>query len=233
MERHAAREAAYGVDVESVFGHRARDFGDVARGDAAAQQRDDVAVLALAAHPGVVVGLRNGREADHDAQLRSLEEQLLHDVARLVGGRAEQNSERQRAVDVGLADVEDECVVAGQYLRERRGHAGLVFARDVDLNDFDLMFHVRPVVLLQSTKIGIKNGNRLRSSLGPGARPAVVALHLISVAPPAAFVRIRMRAGRAASPHIPLPFSGRGNACRSGVRTPAFRFSSRRLRRAL
>src|SRR5699024_12540386 len=46
-----------------------------------------------------------------------------HDVARLVRRGLEQDAQRQRLVDVGLAYVEDEGVVAREYFGERRGHA--------------------------------------------------------------------------------------------------------------
>ena len=139
VEGHAARQAPDGVDVQPVLGHDLRHLGNVARRDGASEQRDDVAVLALTGHPVVVALFGDRREADHHPQLRGLEEQLLHDVARLVGRGQDQDAERQRLVDVGLSDVEDEGVVARENLRERRGHAGLVFARNVYLDDFDVV----------------------------------------------------------------------------------------------
>ena len=44
-------------------------------------------------------------------------------------------------MDVGLADVEDEGVVARENLGERRGHARLVLARNVYLDDFNVVLH--------------------------------------------------------------------------------------------
>ena len=127
-ERDAARQALYGVDIQPVLCHHACHFGDMACRDRTSQEGDDIAVLALPADPVVVVLFRNGSETDHHAQLRCLEQQLLHDVARLVRRGLEQDAQRQRLVDVGLAYVEDEGVVAREYFGERRGHSRLVFA---------------------------------------------------------------------------------------------------------
>ena len=110
--------------------------------DRTSQEGDDVAVLALPADPVVVVLFRNGSETDHHSQLRCLEQQLLHDVARFVRRSPEQDAQRQRLVDVGLADVEDEGVVACEYFGERRGHARLVFAGYIYLDDFDVVLHL-------------------------------------------------------------------------------------------
>ena len=46
-------------------------------------------------------------------------------------------------MDIGLADVENEGVVARQDVRERRREAGLVLSGYVDLDDFYLRFHDR------------------------------------------------------------------------------------------
>ena len=120
-----------------------RPVGVVARRELTPQQRDDVAVLALHTHPCRVALLADGREADVDAQLRRFEEQLLHDGTRFVGGRLDQDSQRKRLMDIGLADVENEGVVARQDVRERRREAGLVLSGYVDLDDFYLRFHDR------------------------------------------------------------------------------------------
>ena len=141
FEGHAARQTLDGVDVEPLLGHHLRHLGNVARRDGAAQQRDDVAVFALTAHPVVVLLLGNRRETNHDTQLRALEEQLLHDVARLVGGGHEEDAQRERLVDVGLSDVENEGIVAGEDFGQGGGHARLVFAGDVYLDDFHVVLH--------------------------------------------------------------------------------------------
>ena len=64
-----------------------------------------------------------------------------HDVARLVRRGLEQDAQRQRLVDVGLAYAEDDGVLAREYFGERRGHARLVLAGDVYLDDFDVVLH--------------------------------------------------------------------------------------------
>lgn len=143
VQRNAARHALDRVDVEPLPRDHARHVGDVARRELTPQQRDDVAVLALHTHPCRVALLADGREADVDAQLRRFEEQLLHDGTRFVGGRLDQDSQRKRLMDIGLADVENEGVVARQDVRERRREAGLVLSGYVDLDDFYLRFHDR------------------------------------------------------------------------------------------
>lgn len=71
----------------------------------------------------------------------ALKKQLLEDGARFVGGGHEQDAQSQRLVDIRLADIEDERVVPGQNIGQRRGHAGLVFARNIDLDYLYLTFH--------------------------------------------------------------------------------------------
>jgi len=100
-----------------------------------------IAVLALPRDPIVVLLLGDRRETYVDIHLRSLEQQILHDEARLVRGGFEQYAHSQRTVDVGLSDVEDECVVPRQYLGQRRCHAGLVLARNIYLDYFDVVLH--------------------------------------------------------------------------------------------
>ena len=55
--------------------------------------------------------------------------------------RSEIQMNIKRLMDIGLADVENEGVVAREYFGERRGHARLVLAGDVYLDDFDVVLH--------------------------------------------------------------------------------------------
>ena len=57
--------------------------------------------------------------------------------------RSEVQLNIKRLMDIGLADVENEGVVARQDVRERRREAGLVLSGYVDLDDFYLRFHDR------------------------------------------------------------------------------------------
>ena len=57
--------------------------------------------------------------------------------------RSEIQMNIKRLMDIGLADVENEGVVARQDVRERRREAGLVLSGYVDLDDFYLRFHDR------------------------------------------------------------------------------------------
>ena len=141
LERHTARKSLDRVDVESLFGDRFGDPCDMARRNLTSQKSDNIAVLALTTDPGLVMFLGDGGEADHHAQFRGLEKQLLEDGARFVGGGHEQDAQSQRLVDIRLADIEDERVVPGQNIGQRRGHAGLVFARNIDLDYLYLTFH--------------------------------------------------------------------------------------------
>ena len=105
FQRRAAGQAPDGVDIQAVLEDDARDIGDLPGRDRTAQQRHDVAVLALAADPRVIGLALDGREADLHTQLGRLEQQVLHDEAGLLRGRLEEDAHRQRLVDILLADV--------------------------------------------------------------------------------------------------------------------------------
>ena len=130
---HPAGEALDGVDIQPVAGDECRNFGNLSRRDLPAEERDDVAVAPLAGHPGIVLLALDGREAYLNPEARGLEQQVLHDEARLLGSGAEQDAERQRLVDVGLAYIQDERVVTGKDARKFGGQARLVLTGDVDL----------------------------------------------------------------------------------------------------
>ena len=80
--------------------------------------------------------------------MTTLEQQLFHDAARFVGRGHDKDAQRQRLVDVGLADIQYAGIVARQYGRQRRGHARLVGPRNVDLYDFDILLHGSSAVFL-------------------------------------------------------------------------------------
>ena len=85
--------------------------------------------------------LIDGAETDIDIQLVGFEQQILHNLARVVGCGLEQDTEREGLMNVCLTDVEDIGVVARQDVGKRRGHTGFIDTRDVDLDDFCLLLH--------------------------------------------------------------------------------------------
>ena len=114
-DAHASRESADGVDVQSLLGYHLRGGLYLPGGERAAYEGQDKPVLALSVHPVLVFLVRNGCKADVHTQLRSLEQQFLHDLSRGLVADAYQDAERQRRVDVGLSDIEYAGILAGQY----------------------------------------------------------------------------------------------------------------------
>ena len=136
-ERDPPREPGDDVDVEAVFGHSGGDLRDLAGVDLAAEQGDDAALLALLVDPLLVALLVDRRELGGDAELVGREKHLLEDRGGLVLVRNfDQDAEGQKVVNHRLAHVEDGDVVFGQGLGQAGGQARLVFAGDVDQNDF-------------------------------------------------------------------------------------------------
>ena len=90
------------------------------RAQLAAQQRDDVTLLALLGHPRFVVGQRRRAEAHLHTQLVAGKEQVLEHRRRVVFvGNLDQHAQRDIVVDHRLADVEHVDAMIGQHARAR------------------------------------------------------------------------------------------------------------------
>ena len=135
-QRRTSGETPDGVDVESLLGDDFRHGFQLLGREASAQHGEDVAVLALTSHPGVVVFVGDGEEAHVDAQLRRLEQHVLHQRTAVLLVHADKQSEGERLVDVGLSDVHDVGVVLGEYAHDACSESGPVFAGDSDENEF-------------------------------------------------------------------------------------------------
>ena len=119
FEGHTTRQTANSVDIEFLLGNDFGCLGNLSCGNFASEQSDDVAVFALTSHPLRIVLLVDGAETDIDIQLVGFEQQILHNVARVVSCCFEQNTEREGLMDVCLTDVEDEGVVTRQDVGKR------------------------------------------------------------------------------------------------------------------
>ena len=88
---------------------------------------------------------------DFDTKVKDWNDDQLAAVRNVINGgykvegelRTSVQMNIKRLMDIGLADVENEGVVARQDVRERRREAGLVLSGYVDLDDFYLRFHDR------------------------------------------------------------------------------------------
>ena len=91
----------------------------------------DVAVFPLHPDPFAVIFRRNGFETDVYIQLVALEQQFFQEVAGCRVGALEKDSEGKVVVDIGLADVEDEGIVACQNLSQCGSYARPVGSVDI------------------------------------------------------------------------------------------------------
>ena len=101
----AAREAEYRVDIQSLFGNYLCGPCYLTRAEIPSNHREDIAVLALTAHPVFILVVANGHKVNVDMKLSRLEQQFLHHLAGSHLVDSHQYAQRQRGMDVGLADV--------------------------------------------------------------------------------------------------------------------------------
>ena len=66
------------------------------------------------------------------SKLAGLEKKFLQYCASHFRSCPEKDSERQRMMDVSLADIQDSGVIAGEYGGKRRRHAGFILSADAD-----------------------------------------------------------------------------------------------------
>ena len=97
-----------------MTGKHLRRHGYLPGTQAAAYHRQDVTVLSLTPGPALIIHVRNGFEAYAHPQFRRFEKQFLHHLAGILLVYPNQNTQRQRAVDIGLADVQNLRIVTGQ-----------------------------------------------------------------------------------------------------------------------
>ena len=105
IQRNAARQTLDGIDVHPLFGENTCSCGNLAGRELAAQEGQDISVLALHVHPVFVLFGADGVEAYGYTQGGSFEEQFLHDEAGMLFLGLAKNAERKGAVYVGLADI--------------------------------------------------------------------------------------------------------------------------------
>ena len=99
------------VDVQSLVGNHAGSCLNLACLQLTSHHGKDVTILALMANPILVLIVANGRETYLHTQLGSLEKQLLHYLSGVCLVHADKDTQREGRVDVGLADVENLCIV--------------------------------------------------------------------------------------------------------------------------
>ena len=105
-----------------------------------AQHRDDVAVTTLLARPLVVLVRRDRRETHLDAQFGTFEENLLHDVTRVVRViDLHQETQRQGMVDIRLAHIQDGGAISTQNLRHGSSHTRTILS--MYANQYNLTNH--------------------------------------------------------------------------------------------
>ena len=77
IERHTSRKPRDGIYVESLLGDDPGGFRNLARGDLASENRDDIPVLTLHTDPAVILLLRDDVELHLHFQVACLEKELL------------------------------------------------------------------------------------------------------------------------------------------------------------
>ena len=133
LDTHAARKALNGVDIEAIAADHLRGGMDLRGAEAPADDGEDVAVAALAAGPGLIIVVRNGRKANADAaQLRGLEKEFLHHLAGMGFIDTDEDAHGKGIVDDGLAKVQDLGVVLGQNGHNGCGESDSVLAGNAD-----------------------------------------------------------------------------------------------------
>ena len=130
LDALTARESQDGVDVEALIGKDARGTFNLTGLKLAPHHHEDITVLALMAYPVFVLIVGDGREADIDIEFRGLEEQFLHDLTRIGLVHTDEDTQRERRVDIGLTDIENLCVVLGEDAHDRGRQSRTVLSRN-------------------------------------------------------------------------------------------------------
>ena len=140
LDALTSRQSENGVDVQPLIGEDTCGTLYLPGLQLPPHNHEDVAVLALMAHPVLILIVADGREADVHVQLRSLEEQFLHHLSGVVLTHANQDTQRECGVDVRLSDVEDLCVVLGKDAHNGCGQSGTILSRNPDEYLFLFLF---------------------------------------------------------------------------------------------
>ena len=105
LDALASCEADDGVDVQTLVGNDASGCLNLLGFQLATHHHEDIAVLALMAHPVLVFFIGDRGKADVYAQFGSLEQQFFHHLSRVLFFHANKDAQRQGGVDIGLTDI--------------------------------------------------------------------------------------------------------------------------------
>jgi hypothetical protein len=137
VQGHATRQTVDMVDIQAVLRSDRADPLQLFSGDLARQQGDDVAFLALAGHPVLVIRFGYRGETHLLVQLIGGKQDVLEHRRRLFGiWNLHQDAERQGVVDHGLADVENGHATLGQNTGNGCGKTRTVNTGDVNQDNF-------------------------------------------------------------------------------------------------
>ena len=81
IQRNTPRKALDGIDIHTLLRQNTGNRRNLAGRQLTSEQRENITVLTLHAHPVFILLRRNRIEADSDTQRRCLEKQLFHDKA--------------------------------------------------------------------------------------------------------------------------------------------------------
>lgn len=130
------RRSIWSIFKPYLRGNRADSLQLLGR-DLAGQQRHDVAFLALAGDPLLVIGFGHRGEPHLLIQLVRRKQDVLEDRGRLFIARdLDQDAERQRVVDHRLANVENVHTTLGQNAGNGGGETRAIFTGDVNQDNF-------------------------------------------------------------------------------------------------
>ncbi len=104
------------VDIQSLLAYYLGSGRYLASRDLSAQNGYYIAVLALAANPFVILFLTDNVERHLHIHCVRLEKELLQDIAALAAVSLDKDSQRERMVNVGLANVEHSGSMTGENL---------------------------------------------------------------------------------------------------------------------
>ena len=104
------------------------------RSELTPQNGDNPAVLALTAHPLLILLDGDRCEPDFHTHIVGFEKQVLHNLARHIGGGAEKYAQRKSVMDVGLTDIENHCIIVRKNRSQRSRHTGFILPGYINEN---------------------------------------------------------------------------------------------------
>ena len=142
-------ETPYSIDVQSLCCNQLTHGCHLFCCEMPCQDGENVAVAPLCAHPfGVFFGLDGIKAHIHSAFCR-FEEHLFHHTARCLFVGVDQNAQRERRMNVGLADVEDVYLIFCHDGHEVCSQSRTIFTRDA----YQYQFLLHKLVLSRSKGI--------------------------------------------------------------------------------